>query len=64
MKPTPLKPTDDLRRVYRGGSWNYSTATFVRAAFRLVNSPTFRINNVGFRCAQRGARMTLVKVTP
>ena len=63
MKPTPIKPTDDLRRVFRGGSWGYSSATLVRAAFRLGSTPSFRDDNLGFRCAQRGARMPL-KVTP
>jgi formylglycine-generating enzyme required for sulfatase activity len=64
MKPTPIKPTDNRLRVLRGGGCYYSTATGVRAAFRNDDTPSLRNDGVGFRCAQRGARMTLVKVTP
>jgi formylglycine-generating enzyme required for sulfatase activity len=60
---SPIQPTDKRRRVFRGGSWRYSSATFVRAAFRDGITPSFRGGSIGFRCAQRGARMPL-KVTP
>ena len=61
----PSKPTtDDLYRVFRGGSWNYMSATFVRAAYRLDIAPSSRGNRVGFRCSQRGVRMPVGKVTP
>jgi formylglycine-generating enzyme required for sulfatase activity len=60
MKPTPIKPpTDTFRRVFRGGTWNDSSATDVRAAYRGGVTPTFRYGIIGFRCAQRGARMPL-----
>jgi formylglycine-generating enzyme required for sulfatase activity len=49
--------------VYRGGTWDYSSAADVRAAFRFDNTPSSRYYSIGFRCAQRGARMPL-KVTP
>ena len=56
-------PTGTLPREVRGGSWFDTSASDVRAAYRNDNSPSNRYINVGFRCAQRGARMTL-KVTP
>ncbi len=43
----PLSPPSSASRVYRGGSWNLS----VRAAYRNLNTPTVRRNDVGFRCA-------------
>lgn len=60
-KPKP--PTDRIPRVVRGGSWDYSSASIVRAAFRIGDTPSNRDLDLGFRCAQRGARMPL-KVTP
>ena len=50
----PTGPTSGTRRVYRGGSWSVSSATVVRAAFRLDGSPSVRDFDLGFRCA-RGA---------
>ena len=45
-------------RVHRGGTWNNTTATNVRAAYRNDNTPTNRNNNIGFRCARaRNARV-------
>ena len=38
-------------RVLRGGSWNLS-ARYVRAALRLANSPDYRVDDFGFRCAR------------
>ncbi len=38
--------------MYRGGSWNNTTANNVRAAYRNNNNPTNRNNNIGFRCAR------------
>ena len=60
---TRTKPTDNIFRVFRGGAWNSDDAARVRAAFRYGYTPSLRHNYIGFRCAQRGARMTL-KVTP
>ena len=60
----PTKPTDTLPRVYRGGSWGVTSATIVRAAYRVVSTPTVRRNGIGFRCAQRGCRQQVLKVTP
>lgn len=60
---SPIQPTDKRRRVSRGGSWSVTSASVVRAAFRNDISPSYRDDNIGFRCAQRGARMPL-KVTP
>ena len=51
---TPKPPTDDLPRVYRGGSWDNSSASSVRAACRYDCTPTLRDSDFGFRCAQRG----------
>ena len=50
----PKPPTDDLPRVYRGGAWNITTATNVRAAPRYDYTPTNRSFFIGFRCALRG----------
>ena len=64
MKPTPIKPPPDNRlRADRGGGWDDFDAAWVRAAARVTFAPAGRNNLLGFRCAQRGARMTL-KVTP
>ena len=60
---SPKPTTDKLYRVVRGGSWNNSSATNVRAAYRLVSTPLNRDNYIGFRCSQRGCRMPL-KVQP
>ena len=38
-------------RVSRGGSW-YSTASNLRAANRLWDDPSYRINVLGFRLAR------------
>ena len=62
---TPTKQsTDNLYRVCRGGSRNNTSATFVRVAFRDGVSPLLRNNDFGFRCAQRGCRQQVLKVTP
>lgn len=37
-------------KVLRGGSW-YGNLNYVRAAYRFRVNPTYRISNVGFRCA-------------
>lgn len=60
----PKTPTDNLYRVYRGGTWLSSSASIVRAAYRNDDAPSYRLVNVGFRCAQRGAKMPVGKVTP
>ncbi len=38
-------------RVVRGGAWN-CVANYVRAASRIHHSPTYRVANLGFRCAR------------
>ena len=63
MTPTP-KPTDTFRRVLRGGGWIYSSASFVRAAYRNDVTPTFRSRDIGFRTTQTGCRQQVLKVTP
>ena len=64
MKPTPIKPTDDLRRLFRGGSWSDSTAADGRAAFRFDITPTLRNRSFGFRTTQTGCRQQVLKVQP
>jgi formylglycine-generating enzyme required for sulfatase activity len=46
--------------VFRGGSWYYSSAVVVRAAYRDVVTPTYRGGSVGFRTVQTGCRQVLV----
>jgi formylglycine-generating enzyme required for sulfatase activity len=46
----PRGPAGGLRKVFRGGSWGYPP-TFMRAADRARNRPTYAGFNVGFRCA-------------
>jgi formylglycine-generating enzyme required for sulfatase activity len=61
----PSKPTmDDPFRVIHGGSWAVSSASVVRAAYIGGGTPTVPSKYVGFRCAQRGARQPMGKVTP
>ena len=38
-------------RVFRGGSWLFG-ARYVRAAFRYRYEPSYRLNYLGFRCAE------------
>jgi formylglycine-generating enzyme required for sulfatase activity len=52
-------PSDKRLRVYRGGSGNSTTATFVRAAIHNVRTPSVRIDLIGFRTAQSGCRQHL-----
>ncbi|MDF0652224.1 MAG: hypothetical protein CV081_04020 [Nitrospira sp. LK265] len=47
----PTGPSSGEKRVLRGGAWD-STPAYVRSADRLKLSPTFRHDNIGFRCAQ------------
>lgn len=61
MTPRTKTPTDTLPRVYRGGSWYYSSATDVRGAYRFDYSPSLRSGNFGFRTAQSGCRQSLKK---
>ena len=60
MSP-PTQPTDTRPRVYRGGSWDITTATIVRAAFRDDITPLLRNNDFGFRTAQSGCRQPVLK---
>jgi sulfatase modifying factor 1 len=50
----PSGPSSGAERVLRGGSWSALSAARVRSAFRDRNSPSYRSDGVGFRCA-RGA---------
>ena len=50
----PTGPTSGASRVFRGGSWYYTSASPVRAAYRSGYTPVVRDDRVGFRCA-RGA---------
>jgi serine/threonine-protein kinase len=51
----PNGPKAGTARVFRGGGWGgweYSYPGIVRATYRGRNVPTFRSDNVGFRCAR------------
>ncbi len=39
------------KRIVRGGAWD-SASAYIRSSYRLRLSPTFRLDNIGFRCAQ------------
>lgn len=54
----------DRYRVFRGGARREKNASYVRAAYRYGDSPTLRVDYIGFRCAQRGCRQQILKVTP
>lgn len=47
----PAGPSNGEKRVLRGGAWD-SAPDYVRSEDRLRLSPTFRLDNIGFRCAQ------------
>ena len=62
---TPKPATDTFPRVYRGGSWDVSTSTIVRAAFRVAITSSDRLNRLGFRLTQTGCRQQVLKgMTP
>ncbi len=51
----PIHERDETSaaRVVRGGSW-YFTAQSVRAAYRYAFGPSYRYDNLGFRCSSSG----------
>lgn len=59
MKAKKPATKNTLHRVYRGGAWYNSSATFVRAAFRLDDSPLIRYYYFGFRTTQAGCCQVL-----
>lgn len=44
-------PANGGQRVIRGGAWNNTNPTSMRAAYRFRYSPAVRRSNMGFRCA-------------
>ncbi len=42
----------EAAHVHRGGSWNYDSPSFVRAANRVRYDPSLRNDFLGFRCAR------------
>lgn len=51
LERDPTGPSRGEKRVVRGGSWD-SAPAYVRSSYRLRLSPTFRLDNIGFRCAR------------
>lgn len=47
----PRGPEKGEIRVLRGGSWDYEAGS-MRTSYRNGVNPTFRVNYIGFRCAQ------------
>lgn len=47
----PTGRSSGEKRIARGGAWD-SASAYVRSSYRLRLSPTFRLDNIGFRCAQ------------
>lgn len=60
MKP-PNQKTDKRYRLLRGGSWAVSSATSLRAAFRIDVTPKYLNDIIGFRTTQSGCRQSLKK---
>jgi hypothetical protein len=54
MNPTSDTTADTRYRVFRGGCWNFSGPSWVRAASRDSGVPAYRGSGIGFRCALRG----------
>jgi formylglycine-generating enzyme required for sulfatase activity len=50
-RKNPTGPTTGVRRVMRGGSWNYDVPFFVSSHNRSDGRPWIRKKYVGFRCA-------------
>jgi formylglycine-generating enzyme required for sulfatase activity len=50
-RKNPTGPTAGVRRVMRGGSWNYDVPFFVSSHNRSDGRPWIRKKYVGFRCA-------------
>jgi formylglycine-generating enzyme required for sulfatase activity len=48
----PTGPTSGSGRVYRGGSWDLTSAVFLRAAYRRSDGPSYHNSDVGFRCSR------------
>ena len=49
---TARPPSDGAAyRVIRGGSWDVN-AWYVRAAYRNRYDPSYRLDDIGFRCAR------------
>lgn len=63
VTPTKL-PTDNRLRVFRGGGWINTDPSKFRSALRFRLTPADRDDLLGFRCAQRGAKMPVGKVGP
>ena len=54
---SPIKPTDDRDRIYRGGGCLYGeTPGYVRPAYPNRYLPGHRTTDFGFRTTQSGAR--------
>jgi formylglycine-generating enzyme required for sulfatase activity len=49
----PMGVTDSPRRVLRGGAW-FTPVHLMRVTNRYWNTPTFKVNSVGFRVARNG----------
>ena len=47
--------TDTLYRVFRGGCWIDFVPSWVRAAARDSDAPSYRNSIIGFRCARGGS---------
>lgn len=57
---TPTKQSPDtLPRVYRGGSWFFTTVTVVLATYRYGSTPLYRNFDIGFRTSQTVCRLPL-----
>lgn len=48
----PRGPATGIRRVERGGSWDYGGAGAARCAARNFFNPASALNDIGFRCAR------------
>ncbi len=66
-RKNPKGPDSGVRRVMRGGSWNYDVPFFVSAHNRSPGRPWIRKKYVGFRCTMdvpRNATKPIQTTTP
>lgn len=57
---SPIKPTDDHDRIYRGGAW-FNWGKLFRSAVISADTPNISHEYNGFRTVQSGCRQQILK---